>query len=113
MENTRQNKIARLVQRALGEIFQIESRNIFFGAMISVTKVNVTRDLSLARNYISIFATDKTKEVVFEQVITNKSYLRKLLGQKIGKQVRAIPDIDFFIDDSLDYIENIEKLLKE
>lgn len=113
MENTRQNKISRLVQRSLSEIFRAESRNMFDGAMISVTKVNVTRDLSLARNYISIFSTKKSKEEIFEQLMTNKSYIRKLLGQAIGKQVRVVPDIDFFIDDSLDYIENIEKLLKE
>jgi len=112
MENNRQNKVSRLIQRELGEVFRAESRNLFDGAMISVTKVGVTRDFSLARVYLSIFATtDKTD--VFEKVNFNRNYIRKLLGNSIGKQVRVIPALEFFIDDSLDYIENIEKLLKQ
>ncbi len=112
MKNIRQNKISSLVQRSLSEIFLAENSNLFDDAMISVTKVYVTRDLSLARIYISIYKTDN-KDEVFKKVSENKSYIRKLLGLRIGKQIRFIPQLEFYIDDSLDYIENIEKLLKK
>ncbi|HRS54218.1 MAG TPA: ribosome-binding factor A [Bacteroidales bacterium] len=115
MESTRQNKIARLVQKNLGEIFRVQSTNIFDGAMITVTKTYVTKDLSIARVYVSIFCKNDNvkKNEIFEKILLNKSYLRKLLGINIGKQVRLIPELEFFIDDSLDYIENIERLLKK
>jgi ribosome-binding factor A len=80
--------------------------------MITVTKVNVTRDLSLARVYISLFTTgDKTK--LLEDIRKHTGEIRYRLGKRIARQVRIIPEIQFFMDDSLDYIENIEKLLDE
>ena len=114
MESTRQQKIARLIQKDLGAIFQQSSKELFSGAMITVTGVRVTKDLSIARISISIFPIgSSTKETIRDSIKENKTELRKRLGIKVKSQLRIIPDLDFFLDDSLDYIENIEKLLKQ
>ena len=112
MESTRQKKIGKLLQRDLSEMFQREAREFALGTMISVTVVRVTADLSIAKVYISIFPTGK-KDNVFNHIVENASTLRYMLGQRVGKQLRVIPELHFFIDDSLDYIDNIDKLLKE
>lgn len=112
MESTRQLKVSRLLQKDLGEIFQRESRNLFRGAMITVTKVNVTPDLALAKVYLSLFAVEN-KDDLLEQIRSHTREIRYKLGQRIGKQVRVVPELNFFLDDSLDYIENIERLLDE
>jgi len=112
METTRQSKVSRLLQRDLGEIFQRESNRLFGSAMITVTKVHVTRDLATAKVYLSLFATED-KDRLIENIRTHGKEIRYKLGQRIGKQIRAVPDLKFFHDDSLDYIENIEKLLDE
>ncbi|HKJ41052.1 MAG TPA: 30S ribosome-binding factor RbfA [Sunxiuqinia sp.] len=110
MESTRQQKISRLLQKELAEIFQKESRTMFMGKMISVTVVRVTPDLALARSYLSIFPSDNTPEVLKQIRIANPK-IRGLLGRKVGKQLRVIPELEFYIDDSLDYIDNIDRLL--
>jgi ribosome-binding factor A len=112
MESTRQNKVSRLLQKDLGDIFQQESKSKFRGAMITVTKVNVTRDLSIAKVYLSLFATED-KEKLIEDIKSHTKEIRFKLGRKIGRQVRAVPELQFYLDDSLDYIENIEKLLDD
>jgi ribosome-binding factor A len=111
MESTRQQKISRLLQRELAEIFQREARTLFMGKMISVTVVRVTPDLGLARAYLSIFPSGNAREVLKEIRIVNPK-IRGMLGRKVGKQIRVIPELEFYIDDSLDYIENIDSLLK-
>lgn len=78
--------------------------------MITVTKVNVTSDLSLARVYLSLFGTDD-KETLLEGIRKHKNEIKYKLGNRIRNQLRAVPDIEFFEDDSLDYIDNIDKLL--
>jgi ribosome-binding factor A len=112
MEATRQNKIARLLQKDLAEILRIESNELFRGILVSVTNVRVSPDLSIAKVYLSIFPSEKTKDTLFE-IKQHQSKIRGILGQKVGKQLRIVPQLDFFIDDSLDYIENIDRLLKE
>lgn len=112
MESTRQLKVSKLLQRDLGEIFQRESKNLFKGAMITVTKVHVTPDLSLAKVYLSLFAV-KSKEELLDEVQKHNREIRYKLGQRIGKQVRVVPELQFYLDDSLDYIDNIERLLDE
>lgn len=109
--STRQNKVARLIQKELSEIFQRESQDLFRGSMISVTIVRISRDFSFARCYLSIFPSDKSSEIL-EAIKTNYSKIRGALGSRIGKQVRIIPQLEFFIDDSLDYIDHIDSLLK-
>ena len=111
MESTRQNKISRLLQKDLGEILRKETSNWFANAMITVTKVNVTKDLSIAKVYLSLFATADKKELL-DQIRHRGNEIRFRLGKQIGKQVRIIPELQFFMDDSLDYIERIENLLE-
>ena len=111
MESTRQSKISRLLQKDLSDIFQREGRNLFGSVMITVTKVNVTSDLSIARVYVSLFTT-KDKNEILKLVKLHSKEIRFKLGQRIGRQVRVIPELQFYLDDSLDYLERIEKLLK-
>ena len=110
MDTTRQNKIARLIQKDLGTIFQ-QSAPVFGGSMITVTKVYVTGDLSIAKAYLSIFG-GKGKEAVMGLVRGHVREIRHQLGALERNQLRVIPELQFFEDDSLDYIENIENLLK-
>lgn len=111
MESNRQKKISRLLQKDLGEILQQESRAWFPGAMITVTKVYVSSDLGLAKTYLSIFG--KPAPETLKLVETHTKEIRHHLGLRVKNQLRHIPELRFFIDDSLDYIENIERLLKE
>ena len=111
METTRQQKIARLLQKDLGEIFQAMGRDVFSGNMITVTKVYISPDLFLAKVFLSLYGkTDKN--VLIEAIKEHRKEIRHKLGNRIKLQVRSIPELDFFIDDSLDYIENIDNLLK-
>jgi ribosome-binding factor A len=112
MYSIRQNKISRLIQKELAEIFQLETREHFRGKLISVTVVRISKDLSVARVYLSIFPSEGSDETL-KLIRQLTSQLRWMLGQKVGKQLRIIPDLEFFIDDSLDYIENIDKILKD
>jgi ribosome-binding factor A len=112
MESTRQQKIARLIQKDLSAIFQEQSRNHFIGSLITVTKVSVTKDLSLAKVYLSLFAT-KDKPALLEMIRTRTREVRHDLGTRVRNQLRVIPDLQFFLDDSLDYIDNIDHLLKD
>ena len=112
MDTTRQNKISRLIQKDMAEILQKEGRNFFSGVLISVTNVRVSPDLSIARVYLSIFPSEKGAEILLE-IKKLQSKIRGLLGLKVGKQLRIVPQLDFHIDDSLDYIENIDRLLSE
>ncbi len=111
MESKRQLKISRLIQKELGELFRMLARDNFPGFLITVTKVSVTPDLSLARVYLSLFGAGNREEI-FESINHRKREIRHQLAQLIGKQMRVIPELSFFVDDSLDYIENIENLLK-
>lgn len=110
MESTRQLKISKLLQKDLGEIIQRLSPMLFKNAMVTVTKVNVTKDLSIARIYVSIFATGEKKDVL-EMIRKNTKEIRHQLGNRVKNQLRKVPELQFFEDDSLDYIENIETLL--
>jgi len=98
------------LQKDLGEIFQVESRNLFGGKMISVTTVRISPDLGLAKVYLSIFPSDKSEETL-ELVKMSSKNIRRILGKRVGKQLRIVPELAFFIDDSLDYIENLDNLL--
>ena len=110
--STRQHKISRLIQKELAEYFQLKSRNHFQGKLISVTTLRITKDLSIARAYLSIFPTEGSEEVL-DTIKLMSRQIRGDLGRRIGKQVRSIPALEFYIDDSFDYIENINNLLKK
>lgn len=111
MESTRLSKIERLLQKELSEIFLLQTKAMP-GVLVSVSVVRVSPDLSVARAYLSIFPSEKAKEIL-EAIRTNTKAIRFDLGQRIRLQVRKIPELSFFIDDSLDYIENIDNLLKK
>ncbi len=108
--STRQNKIARLIQREMADLLLRFNKERFHGKLISVTVVRVTKDMGIARVYLSIFPSEFALEILKEIRIASKQF-RGDLGKKLGKSLRVIPDLEFFIDDSLDYIENIDKLL--
>lgn len=111
MDNTRLNKISRLVQKELGEIFREQTQSLH-GVLVSVTSVRVSPDLSIARVNLSIFPGDKSKDIL-ENITKQGSQVRFALGNRIGKQLRRIPELYFYIDDSLDYLERIDELLKK
>ena len=112
MESQRQLRVSRLLQKELGALFQQESHSLYKGAMITVTKVHVTRDLGLARIFLSVFAVDNKPGVV-DMINHGKKEIRYKLGSRVRHQLRSVPELEFFEDDSLDYIENIENLLKD
>lgn len=108
--STRQNKISRLIQREMADILLKMNKSRFTGKLISVTVVRVTKDLGIARIYLSIFPSEFSSEIIEDIRLSNKQ-LRGELGRKVGKSLRVIPELEFYIDDSLDYIDNIDKLL--
>ena len=111
MQETRQNRIARLLQKELAEIFQGQTR-MMRGVMVSVTRAKVSPDLSICTAYLSIFPSEKAEELL-ENIKKSEKSSRYELGTRIRNQVRIIPELRFFIDDSLDYIERIDELLKK
>ncbi len=104
MQETRQNRIARLLQKELSLIFQSQTRQMR-GVMVSVTRVKISPDLS-------IFPSDRGEEII-KNVNDNQKTIRYELGTRVRNQLRIIPELRFFIDDSLDYIEHIDELLKK
>lgn len=112
MSSVRLEKAASLVKRELSLIFQQNMRPMFDGLMITVTQVRISPDLGLAKVYLSFFPVEKRTEGL--ALVEEKHHqIRRLLGDAIGKQIRKIPDLAFYIDDSLDYFEEIDKLLKK
>lgn len=111
MEGTRLSKIERLIQRELGDIFQKQTQAMP-GTLVSVSVVRVSPDLGMAKAYLSIFPSEKS-EALLEAIRANTKAIRYDLGQRIRLQVRKIPELSFYIDDSLDYIEHIDKLLQK
>lgn len=111
MESKRLQKIERLIQKDLGEIFLSQTRSMP-GILISVTKVRVSPDLGLAKAYLSVFPSEKGEKIL-DAINQNKKSVRFELGQLEKNQLRKIPELGFFLDDSLDYLENIDNLLKK
>ena len=112
MATTRQNKVSRLLQKELGDILQREGKSLFAGKMVTVTTVRITSDLGQARIFLSIFPALKKED--FEKILEKKSgHLRHELGNRIRHQLRSVPELHFFLDDSLDYIDNIDRLLNQ
>ena len=113
MESNRQKKIAGILQEDLVDVLQgAASSGGLMGVIISVTKVSVTADLSIAKVYLSIFPNNKAPELI-EGIKSNKPRIRHELAQRTRHQLRRMPQLDFFIDDSLEYIDGIDKSLKQ
>ena len=125
METKRQQKISRLIQQDMGDIFLREMKPVLGNSLITVTGVRITPDLSIARIHVSIMPIGTipsqdgsepqpaTKQGIIDAILTHASDIRRRLGLREGKQLRIIPQLDFYLDDSLDYIENIENLLRK
>lgn len=111
METTRQQKISRLIQKELSEIFLLQTKSMH-GFMVSVSAVRISPDLSVCRAYLSIFPSNRGEEII-KNINDNVKAVRYELGQRLRFQLRIIPELKFFVDDSLDYIEHIDELLKK
>lgn len=111
METTRQNKISRLIQKELSEIFLLQTKAMS-GILISVSAVRISPDMSIARVYLSVFPSEKSQEIV-KNINDNMKSIRYELGTRVRHQLRIIPELKFFVDDSLDYVERIDELLKK
>ena len=110
MQETRHYKIARLLQKELSVIFQQQTRAMH-GVMVSVTRTKISPDLSICTAYLSVFPSEKAEEIL-NNIKANEKTIRYDLGQRVRYQLRIIPELRFFIDDSLDYIDRIDELLK-
>lgn len=111
METNRQKKIAALIQKDLADVLRKSAQDEMKGVLISVTKVKVTPDLTVAKAYLSIFPTGKIDEI-FKGITENSHQIKHTLAQMTKHQLRKMPELVFFIDDSLDYIDNIDQALK-
>lgn len=112
METTRQKKVSKLIQKELSIIFQKEIHQFLGNILVTVTGVRVSPDLSVAKAYLSIFPLEKPKEAL-NILSENKKVFRKLLGNSCRHQLRIVPELVFYLDDSAEYAEEIEKLLKK
>lgn len=109
METTRQNKIARLLQKELSGIFEQQTR-LTHGIIVSVSKCRISPDLSICTSYLSVFPSEKATEIV-ANISANARSIRYELGKRVRFQLRIIPELRFYVDDSLDYIQHIDELL--
>lgn len=112
MDSTRQSKYARLIQKEIGNIFQRDGYNFFGKAFVTVTKARVSPDLGIANIYVSILGSKDAQKVVNEIESHNKE-IRHKLGNSIRHQARIIPELRFFLDDSLEYVQKMEDLFNE
>ncbi|MBS0011698.1 MAG: 30S ribosome-binding factor RbfA [Bacteroidales bacterium] len=112
MESTRQKKVSRLLQKELAEILRQKTTELAKGKMITVTTVRVSPDLGLAKIYLSVFPSGNSEDTL-EKIRDNTPRIRNELGSRVRKQLRIIPEIAFYLDDSLDYIDNIDSLLNK
>lgn len=110
--STRQLKVASQIKRDMAEIIRSKGMAAFDGALVSVSGVKISPDLSQAKVYVSIFPSSKS-ETVMEIIGDQTRALRGELGRRVGKQLRIVPELQFYLDDSLDYVEHIEELLKK
>ena len=111
MESTRQKKVSRQLLKDLSEILQLNGRDIIGTSLVSVTVVRISPDLSVARVYISVFGTEE-KEALLNRMNQQAYAIRKKLGERIRNQMRKVPELKFFLDDSVDYSQQIDDLLK-
>lgn len=111
VESTRQQKVSRQIQKDISDIFIKEGAEYVRGAMVSVTKVRISPDLASAKVYVSVFPFDKA-EAILQSLNNNIPSIRRALGNRVRLQLRIVPELFFYIDDSLEYVENIERLLK-
>ncbi|MBR6305500.1 MAG: 30S ribosome-binding factor RbfA [Bacteroidales bacterium] len=110
--STRQNKVSREIQKALAEIIRAKGMTAMGGALVTVSEVRVSPDLSVAKVYVSVFPSEKQGPVM-EHLEEQKKALRGELGHVVAKQLRIVPELTFYLDTTLDYAEHIDQLLKK
>src|SRR5690606_36624687 len=111
-ESKRQRQVAQLIQEEMNTIFQKEGISMVKGGMVSISKVTVTPDLLEARIYLSLFKIEHP-DILLEEIKARASQLRGMLGNKLRHQLRRIPELQFFLDDTLDYVFKMEELFKQ
>ncbi|MEG2365121.1 MAG: 30S ribosome-binding factor RbfA [Alistipes sp.] len=112
MESTRQQKVAKQIQKDIADIFQKEARELLRGVLVTVSEVRVSPDFNYAKIYVSIFPFDKGADTM--TVLEKNNWLvRRELGRRIKDQLKSVPEIQFFLDDSLEYIEHIDKVMQQ
>lgn len=112
IESTRQQKVGRQIQRDISDIFSKEAASLLSGTMVSVTLVRMSPDFEVAKVFLSVFPFER-HAAVMETLEKNNWMIRKALGTRVKHQLRHVPELVFRIDDSLEYIDSIDKLLKE
>lgn len=112
METTRQKKVSRLIQKELSIVFQKETPLLLGNVMVSITIVRVAPDLANANVFVSIFPVEDPKEAL-KSIKLHSRFFRKRLGESLRNQLRIIPMIEYFLDDSVSYAEEIDRLLKK
>ncbi|MEY4594172.1 MAG: ribosome-binding factor RbfA [Bacteroidota bacterium] len=112
MDSTRQLKYARLIQKEIGTLFQRNGPSYYGKAFVTVTGAKVSPDLGIASVYLSVYGV-KDAQSIIDQIGTHNKEIRRELGNKIRHQARIIPELRFFLDETLDYAEKISKLLEE
>ena len=112
MENTRQLKISRQIQKDLGEIIRLRGMAPYGGAMVTVSEVRVTQDLSIAKVYLSVFPSAKAEDTL-NRIVAETKALRAELGKRVRHQLRIVPELHFYIDETLDKLAQIDELLKK
>ena len=111
MDSVRQQKYAKLIQKELGDLFLKEGRNWYGSHFVTITGARITPDLALARVQVSIFKAPQPADVM-KLLNKHRNEIRRELGKRIGKQARIIPELEFYLDDSLDYVEKIDNIFK-
>ena len=111
MESNRQKKVARLIQKDLSEIFLHKCKSQYQGSMITITHVFISKDFSLAKIYLSLFP-DKNKTDVFEDIKIQKAMIKHELSYRLKNQMRKTPELEFFLDNSLEHYDHINEILK-
>ena len=112
MESNRQKKVSRLIQKDLSDIFLYLTKNSYQGMMITITHVFVSKDFSVAKIYLSIFPEEKKMDV-FNDIQSQKHIIKHQLSLKLKNQMRKTPMLNFFVDNSLEHYDNINKILKD
>jgi ribosome-binding factor A len=112
MNSRRQEKFSKLIQRDLGDIFQRKTSTLFKGNFITISNVSISPDLGYAKVYLSFFKPENKAEL-FDLVQLHKKEIRHELAKKVKNQVRKVPELEFFIDDSLDYVDHMENIFKK
>jgi len=112
MESKRQQKVGRQIQKDLGDIFQKEAQHLINGSLVTVTGVRMPPDLGIARAYLS-FLPDKNKVVLFDAIQENAKFIRQKLGERVRHQLRIVPDLEFYLDDTAEYAAKMDALFAD